>query len=84
MTDSLHLICPRCQAINRLPADRLDQSPRCGQCHKVDTEAEPELGARFGIRSIPTLALFRGGREIARESGAMAVQDIVAWARAHL
>ena len=50
---------------------------------KVDTEAEPQLGARFGIRSIPTLALFRGGREIARQPGAMGAADIVRWARSH-
>jgi thioredoxin 2 len=51
---------------------------------KVDTEAEPTLGARYGIRSIPTLALFKGGREIARQSGAMAAQDIVRWVRTQL
>ena len=50
---------------------------------KVDTEAEPALGARFGIRSIPTLALFKGGRELARQSGALGTRDIVSWARAH-
>jgi thioredoxin 2 len=38
---------------------------------KVDTEANPELGARYGIRSIPTLVTFRGGREAKRVSGAM-------------
>ncbi|HFK4402218.1 TPA: heat resistance system thioredoxin Trx-GI, partial [Klebsiella pneumoniae] len=32
-----------------------------------------------GIRSIPTLALFQGGREIARQAGAMGAQDIVRW-----
>ena len=46
---------------------------------KVDTEAVPELGARFGIRSIPTLALFRGGREVARQAGAMGLKDILRW-----
>lgn len=51
---------------------------------KVDTEAEPALGARFGIRSIPTLALFRGGRELARQAGAMGAADIVRWTRQHL
>ncbi len=51
---------------------------------KVDTERAPELSARLGIRSIPTLALFRGGREIARQPGAMTrAADIVAWARQH-
>lgn len=51
---------------------------------KVDTEAQPELGARFNIRSIPTLVLLRSGQEIARQSGAMAAADIVRWARAQL
>ena len=51
---------------------------------KVDTEAQPELGGRFGIRSIPTLVLFRQGRELARQAGAMGVADIVRWAQQHL
>lgn len=51
---------------------------------KLDTEAEQALGARFNIRSIPTLALFRGGREIARQAGAMGSADIVRWTRAQL
>jgi len=46
---------------------------------KVDTEAEPALGARFGIRSIPTLVLFRGGREVARQAGAMTREQIIKW-----
>lgn len=46
---------------------------------KVNTEAEPHLAAQFGIRSIPTLALFQGGREIARQAGVMGAQDIVRW-----
>ena len=44
----------------------------------VDTEAQPELGARFAIRSIPTLVLFRGGREQKRLSGAMPAAAIAA------
>ena len=51
---------------------------------KVDTEAEPALGSRFDIRSIPTLALFAGGREVARQAGAMGAADIVRWVRANL
>ena len=46
---------------------------------KVNTEQDPELGARFDIRSIPTLVLFRDGRELARQAGAMAAADIVRW-----
>jgi len=144
MSDSLHLVCPHCHAINRVPTSRLGQAPNCGQCHrplfdahpleltaatfdrhisrndipllvdfwapwcgpckmmapqfaqaagllepqvrlaKVNTEAEQGLGAQYGIRSIPTLALFRGGREIARQPGAMGAQDIVNWVRSQL
>ena len=51
---------------------------------KVDTEAVPALGARFNIRSIPTMALFSGGREVARQSGAMGASDIVRWVQSHL
>ena len=51
---------------------------------KVDTEAVQALGQRFQIRSIPTLVLFKGGREIARQAGAMGAADIVRWTRAHL
>ena len=143
MSEPLHLICPNCQATNRLPKDRLDQKPNCGRCHeplftgqpveitsamfanyldrndipllvdfwapwcgpckmmapafvqaaamlephvrlaKVNTDAEQALGARYNIRSIPTLALFKGGHEVARQSGAMNTQDIVRWVRSH-
>ena len=51
---------------------------------KVDTEAQPALGSRFGIRSIPTLVLFRQGHELARQSGAMGTADIVRWTRQFL
>ena len=45
---------------------------------KVDTDAVPELGQRFRILSIPTLALFRNGREISRVSGARPASEIEA------
>lgn len=51
---------------------------------KVDTEAVPSLGARFGIRSIPTLMLLRGGQETARRAGASNTTSIVQWARAEV
>jgi len=51
---------------------------------KVDTEAQPALGARFSIRSIPTLVLFLHGRELARHSGAMSATAIVSWVQPHL
>ena len=60
-----------------------DLAPRV-QSAKVDTEAEQGLGARFGIRSIPTLVLFHRGRELARQSGALPRNVIVDWTRQHL
>jgi thioredoxin 2 len=48
---------------------------------KVDTEAAPQTSRRHGIRSIPTMVLFRRGRELARRSGAMPASEIVAWIR---
>lgn len=46
---------------------------------KVDTEAAPQLAARYGIRSIPTLIVFRGGRELARHSGAVDAGSLARW-----
>jgi len=45
---------------------------------KVDTDALPEVAGRFGIRSIPTMVLFRGGREVNRLSGALPASAIAA------
>jgi thioredoxin 2 len=49
---------------------------------KLDTEAEPAIATRFSIRSIPTMVMILGGREIARQSGAMPASRIVQWATA--
>lgn len=143
MNEKLHIVCPHCRSINRVPASRMTERPTCGRCHsplftghpigltatdfdlhvsrgdiplvvdfwaswcgpcrmmapafeqaaktlepqvrlaKVNTEEEQALAARFGIISIPTLMVFRGGREVARQAGALGVQDIVRWVRAH-
>jgi len=48
---------------------------------KVNTEEAQNLAARHNIRSIPTLALFVNGREVARQPGAMGAADIVRWVR---
>ena len=50
---------------------------------KVDTERAQTAAGRLGIRSIPTLMLFRNGQEIARHAGAIGKDQIVSWARAH-
>ena len=46
---------------------------------KLDTEQAQGVAARFGIRSIPTMILFRGGREVARTAGAMDARGIRSW-----
>jgi len=48
---------------------------------KVDAEAVPDLAARMNIMSIPTLAVFAGGREVARQAGAMGADQIEAFVR---
>ncbi len=144
MTDSAHIVCPACTAVNRIPLARLGDGPKCGKCHealfmahpveltgasfektisrndipvlvdfwapwcgpckmmapafeaaaqqleprvrlaKLNTENEQVIAGRFGIQSIPTLALFRNGREIARQPGAMGASDIVRWTESNL
>ena len=143
MSDPIHIVCPHCDAVNRIGQERLPDQPVCGKCTrelfmakpvdvtsarfakhverndipvlvdfwaawcgpckmmgpayhqaaarleprirllKVDTENAQDVAARFNIRSIPTLALFVGGREVARQSGAMDAGSIVNWAQAH-
>ena len=46
---------------------------------KVDTEAAQQTASLFNIRSIPTMVVFSGGSEIARQSGAMSAADIARW-----
>ncbi len=144
MSESFHLVCPHCDAVNRIPTERMGEQPKCGKCHralfsgepvnltasnfqkqttrsdipvlvdfwapwcgpckamapafkqaaaeleplirlaKVDTEAEQGLGGQLNIRSIPTLILFKKGREVARQPGAMSSVDIVKWVKGHL
>jgi thioredoxin 2 len=70
--------CGPCRAV----APELEKlaSSRVGRAivAKVDTDAQPELSARFGIRSIPTMVVFRDGRETDRVSGAMPASAIAA------
>ena len=144
MSDQIHIVCQHCQGINRIPAARLSDNPKCGKCKqplfqgkplavdeadfqrqvsrsdipllvdfwaewcgpckmmapmfaqaaielepqvrllKVDTEKNQNLAAQFEIRSIPTIAIFKGGKEIARQAGAMQTQQLIQWVRSIL
>jgi len=64
-----HAVAPELEKLARMRAGRVVVA-------KVDTEALPAVAGRFGIRSIPTMILFRGGKEAARLSGAMPASAI--------
>lgn len=67
----------------RMMAPHYEEAPRRfgsrARFAKVNSDDEPTLSARFGIRSIPTLMVFRGGKEIARQSGAMDLGTLERW-----
>jgi thioredoxin 2 len=51
---------------------------------KLDTDENPRTSGAMGIRSIPTLILYQGGRELARQSGALSSRDLLSWVQAQL
>ena len=51
---------------------------------KVNTDENPMLSQRYGISSIPTTAVFKGGQEVARQPGAMNLPQLMQWLRPHL
>ena len=73
--------CGPCQMMAPQYAEAAGELEPNVRLAKLNTEAEPGLASQFGIRSIPTLALFKGGREVARQSGAMGKADIIRWVR---
>jgi thioredoxin 2 len=75
--------CGPCRAMAPAFAEAARQLEPAFRLAKVNTEEEQQLAARFGIRSIPTLALFRNGREVARQAGAMDAASLLRWARSH-
>lgn len=74
--------CGPCRMMAPNYADAAKQLEPRFRLVKVNTEAHPGVGARLGIRSIPTIALFRDGREIARQSGAMSRKMLIDWLEA--
>jgi thioredoxin 2 len=75
--------CGPCRAMAPAFAQAAKQLEPEMRLAKVNTEEEQALAARFGIRSIPTLALFRNGREVARQAGAMDAASLMRWVRSH-
>ncbi len=75
--------CGPCKVMAPHFADAATQLPEV-RFAKVDTEACPQASAAYAIRSIPSLILFRGGKEFARQAGAMAAGDLVRWVKAQL
>ena len=71
--------CRQMAPVFEAAAAQLEPNFRLG---KLDTEAEPAIAARYAIRGIPSLILFRKGREAARTSGAMPLQALLQWVRA--
>ncbi|MBI3156348.1 MAG: thioredoxin TrxC [Burkholderiales bacterium] len=73
--------CGPCRAMAPAFAQAAAQLKGRALLAKVDTDANPQLAARFGIRSIPTLVRLDGGRETARQSGALPLGAIVSMIR---
>jgi thioredoxin 2 len=75
--------CGPCRAMAPAYAEAARQLEPEVRLAKLNTEEEQQLAARFGIRSIPTLVLFRKGQEVARQSGAMDAGGLMRWVRSH-
>lgn len=75
--------CAPCRAMAPSYAQAAQRLEPKFRVAKLNTEQAQELAARYAIRSIPTLALFKHGQEVARQPGAMNESGILAWAQAH-
>ena len=74
--------CGPCKAMAPAFAQAASQLEPNIRLAKVNTEQEQILAGQYNIRSIPTLIMFKNGKEIARQAGAMDASGIVQWARA--
>lgn len=73
--------CGPCRAMAPQFAEASRQLAGQARLAKVNTEDHPQAGRKQGIRGIPTMVMWRGGREVARMSGAMTADRIVDWVR---
>jgi thioredoxin 2 len=73
--------CGPCRAMAPAFAQAARQLEPYFRLAKVNSEEEQAIATRFAIRSIPTLLMFKGGREVARQSGARDAAGIVRWVR---
>ena len=71
--------CGPCRMMAPAFAQAAANLPLKAQFLKVNTEENPNLGAQYGIRSIPTMILFKNGQELDRVSGALSTDQIVQW-----
>jgi thioredoxin 2 len=71
--------CGPCKMMAPVLDRTAEQRAKTLQVGKVNTDEQPELAGRFNIRSIPTLILFRDGRELARQSGAVDAPTLSRW-----
>lgn len=76
--------CGPCRMMAPVLEQTARERPATLQVAKLNTDEQQELAARFNIRSIPTLLLFRDGREIARQSGAVDASTLSRWLDAAL
>ena len=144
MSENIHLVCSRCQGLNRIPELRLKEDPRCGKCQtpllagkvvdltaqtfelfiskndlpvvvnfwvswcghcrnfdpvfadaaaqlqcqarlaRVESEEEPTLIRQLAVKGMPTHIIFRAGREVARQSGAMPLPAFMSWLQEYI
>ncbi|QOR62757.1 thioredoxin TrxC [Sulfurovum sp. ST-21] len=71
--------CGPCRMMAPAFEDAANALPLKAQFLKVNTEEQPQLGSQYGIRSIPTMVLFKGGKEVDRVSGALSAEQIKQW-----
>ena len=76
--------CGPCKMMAPAFADAATALEPRARLAKLNTEEHPAIASRYGIRSIPTMILFRHGREVARQAGAMGAADIARWVEANL